>query len=201
MQSSPVLCVHGVYYVVPYMREHKYSVRDGREGASVVDTLVFSFKKPQQPDEEARVYFADEVLQGRVFLERHKRSRDDSRPFCGGFSRVVDPEMLTERSDRLKLVRHVHERCALNRGPIEVLWTSANGLIQAVNKPAGLPVVDSDGGYLTVGELCGGWRCGHRLDVCVSGVLLLGKVRQCLHHACDLSHACFFFRVEVLREL
>jgi hypothetical protein len=42
-------------------------------------------------------------------------------------------------------------------------------------QPAGVPVVDEEGGVGTVGGLMGGFRCGHRLDVCVSGVLIMAK--------------------------
>lgn len=174
-ERFPYLIVNGIRYVRPYLKDKLYSVRPNHEGESVVVVMAHAFRKREQSVEEACKYFVGEVEAGRIALERHKNSREDTRPFTGGFRSVEDPHMLTERNDRLRWVRHVHERCTVWRGKLETLWRDEEDRMRAVNKPAGLPVVDEEGGWQTVGSVMGGWRCGHRLDVCVSGVLLMAK--------------------------
>ncbi len=168
-----VIVVNRVCYVKPYITERVYSVRLGSEGQSVAAVLANAFRKATQAVEVAQTFFEREVAEGRISLERHRNARDDCRPFTAGFERVTDAAMLCERGDRIKVVRHLHERAFALRSPLEVLWRSADDSVRAINKPAGLPVVDEQGGVATVGGLMGGWRCGHRLDVSVSGVLIM----------------------------
>jgi 23S rRNA-/tRNA-specific pseudouridylate synthase len=142
--DADVFCfVDGVCYVKPYMNDRIYSVRMGSEGQSVAIVLANAFKRGSQAVEVAREHFEKEVLAARVFLERHKETRDDVRPFTAGFEQVTDANMVTERGDRIKIARHVHERVfALNRPGVEVLWRSQDDFVRVVNKPAGVPVVD-----------------------------------------------------------
>jgi 23S rRNA-/tRNA-specific pseudouridylate synthase len=168
-----VLVVNGVCYVKPHVKERIYSVRLGCEGKSVALVLSEAFRKASQEVAVAQTFFEREIKEGRVLLERHKKTRDDTGPFTDGFTMVEDPAMPCERGDRIRVIRHLHERVLAWRGPLEVVWSNADDSIRAINKPAGVPVVDEEGGVGTVGGLMGGWRCGHRLDVCVSGVLLM----------------------------
>lgn len=69
----------------------------------------------------------------------------------------------------------------------EVLWKSKDSRFMAVNKPAGLSCSNDPGSFGNIGKVLSGapssplelrgknWTCGHRLDLCVSGVLLLGN--------------------------
>jgi hypothetical protein len=129
-----VLVIHGVAYIKPYIKEKIYSVRLGKEGQTVPEVLGQAFKHASQELFVAVAHFVNETKAGRVCLERHKNSRDDNRPFTNGFSLVVDPNMLTERGDRIRVTRHVHERIFALNGPIPVLWRSADSLVCVVNK-------------------------------------------------------------------
>ncbi len=160
-----VLIIHGIGYVAPYIKDIIYSVRLGSENQSVCVVLGNAFRRAAQDVNVAISHFEHEVDAGRVFLERHKKTRDDQRPFTQGFTLVTDKHMLTERGDRLRVVRHVHERAFALSGPIKVLWKSPDNLVHVVNKPAGVPVVDEEGGFGTVGGLMGGWKVSWLLFV------------------------------------
>ena len=114
------------------------------------------------------------------------------------FQRLVDPDLITARGDILKIQNHVHERCTIYRGPLVTILDIAdmtasrsamsNFKLQeehhyrAIYKPAGLPVVNDEG--LRYGCVAGmvrdehNYHLGHRLDMPVEGVLLLGKGKK-----------------------
>ena len=171
-ERQQFLVVNNVRYVRPYIRQEVYSLRPKHvEGTAVVDIMVGAFGRSRS---DAKTYMTKEVLAGRVELLRHRRFRGDEAPFTS-WTKVADPEMPTEKGDRLRITKHIHERATIFRGEIDFLWS--NNVMAAVYKPAGLPVVDDIGGYSTVtGLLPGkGWRAGHRLDLPVQGILLVGK--------------------------
>ena len=167
--------VGGVCYVAPYMRDRVYSVRDAFAGQPVAEVLAHAFRHATQEVAPARTHFLKEAAAGRILLERHKNARDDTRPFTSGFAQVLDGEMATEKGDRLRVVRHLHERAFALRSLLRIVWRNKDDTVRVVHKPPGLPVVDEEGGVGTVGGMMGGWRCGHRLDVCVSGILIMCK--------------------------
>eukprot|EP00978_Attheya_sp_CCMP212_P010273 scaffold24741_cov53-Attheya_sp.AAC.2 len=121
------------------------------------------------------------------------------------FERVVDPHMMTARNDILRIRNHVHERCTIYRGPLVTIMdlpgntntrttSHSHSIIpdnnddkqchyeyRAVYKPAGLPVINNEGhAYGCVAGLVRhlGYHLGHRLDLPVEGVLLLGKGKK-----------------------
>lgn len=190
----PFLEVCGVRYVRPYIQEVEYAVRDRFVGlpVSAVLAMVFPLGQLKQWQAEAEAIpkslldaWARETQQGRVFLCRHRHSRDDTRPFCDKFRPVVDPFMLTEKMDRIKRTAHIHEFPGLAT-KIDVLWQSADNRFVAINKPAGIGCTN-ELGFNNVGKVMSysptlpplfrnkKWTCGHRLDLCVSGALLVGS--------------------------
>lgn len=144
IMESKFLDVEGFRYFRPFVREQAYSLRDKNVGLSVATVLALAFP-PQCTNltidddrlPEAKKFWVEEAKQGRVQLFRHKKSKDDARPFCGSFHPVEDANMSCERSDRIKFVRHVHEP-PTRAVYIERLWMSPNGQITVINKPAGL---------------------------------------------------------------
>jgi 23S rRNA-/tRNA-specific pseudouridylate synthase len=179
-KSSRFLVVRGIRYVRPYMKEQQYSLRITNIGKTVAVVLAEAFHRRTNQLEDTISYMKREIESGRVQLERHRKSREDNGPFAK-FEVLRDPDRITEKGDRFKLLQHCHERCTIYRGPLKTIYVTPDeqGSFRAVFKPAGLPVVDENGGYGTVEGLLEGedYRIGHRLDRPVSGILLLAKGR------------------------
>jgi 23S rRNA-/tRNA-specific pseudouridylate synthase len=179
-KKSRFVLVRGIRYVRPYLTEMPYSVRLPNVGKTVAVVLAEAFHRRSNPSLSDTIsYYSREIESGRVQLRRHKTSRDDEGLFCK-FAVLLDPNRIAAKSDQFKILRHVHERCTIDRGPLQTIYMSPDehGSYRAVLKPAGLPVVNDDvGGHGTVMGLLEGenYRPGHRLDQPVSGILLLAK--------------------------
>ncbi|KAL3924496.1 MAG: hypothetical protein SGILL_001007, partial [Bacillariaceae sp.] len=190
---SRFVIVHGIRYVRPYLHDQVYSVRmhHADKQTPIAEVLADAFGRTSNSFEESLHYFQQEVKHGRVQWKRNKRSREDDEPL---FETVLDPDLPTRRNDILKIQRHVHERCIVGAPLITVPcragadihnYTTCNNeeddCYRAIFKPAGIPVVGNEGtcyGSVTgilqdSGE--GDYRLGHRIDLPVSGILLLGK--------------------------
>jgi 23S rRNA-/tRNA-specific pseudouridylate synthase len=217
--TSRYLVARGIRYVVPYLHEQSYSVRQPHAGKSVVQVLSLALGRQHLSSDALDAYFRRQVLHGRIGLRRSKTHKADTGPFTccctvdGGaansispaFQTVLDPDMITAPKDRLHILQHVHERCTIYRGPLTTIpcctGASASASASTVNdndndnddqqqqqqeeyyravfKPAGLPVINGEGECRgCVAGLIrddGSWHLGHRLDLSVSGILLLGK--------------------------
>lgn len=194
--NARYVIVRGIRYVVPYLKEQEYSVRlnDADDNKSITQVLALRFDRRQHKDlVETEEYFRNQILhQHRVKLRRSKTSRHDTGPFTAASETVVDPDMVTKRNDVLQVLQHVHERCTLYRGPLITVPMMASSdsssqdadaapsFYRAIFKPAGLPVINNEGNYYAsvAGMLKDNYVLGHRLDLPVSGVLLVGKGKK-----------------------
>lgn len=182
-KKSRFVVVRGIRYVRPYLTEMIYSVRLPNVGKTAAVVLAEAFHRRSNPSLSDTIsYYSREIEAGRVQLRRHKTSREDEGPFCK-FSVLLDPNRIAAKGDRFKILQHVHERCTIDRGPLQTIYMSPDerGSYRAVLKPAGLPVVNDDvGGHGTVEGLLEGenYKAGHRLDQPVSGILLLAKGKR-----------------------
>ena len=179
------LVVNGIRYTRPYLHDQTYSVRKEQadQRMTVAEVLARAFGRESNAWEDSLQHFRNEIVQGRVWWKRNKSKRGDDEP---RFATLVDPDEATRRNDMLRIQRHVHERCMVGAELVRVpCYNSDKGSRDddyiAVFKPAGIPVVGSEGacygsvaGILqeTTGQ---DYRLGHRIDLPVSGILLLGK--------------------------
>ena len=198
------LIVRGIRYVVPYWHDQKYSVRleDANRHLTVVQVLASRLGRPHVPPDQLETYFR-RVLEeeGHVSIRRHQKKNNNravKRPKKNGnnqvdatnddYLQVQDPDTIVGRNDILKIRNHVHERCTLDRGPLVTLQdiicdSTSSSYYRAIYKPAGLPVMNNEGlayGCVAgmVGDSSSGYHLGHRLDLPVEGVLLLGKGKK-----------------------
>eukprot|EP01059_Diplonema_ambulator_P011174 TRINITY_DN21150_c0_g1_i1.p1 TRINITY_DN21150_c0_g1~~TRINITY_DN21150_c0_g1_i1.p1 ORF type:complete len:385 (+),score=120.21 TRINITY_DN21150_c0_g1_i1:132-1157(+) len=149
----------------------------------VVDVLaeVFRLHKGEQDIEEAKEYWRGVVEGGRVKVRRSKKSRDDTSPLAVDFC-VVQTDFVVEKQDRLKILKHTHERVVTGEDP-NLLFD--NDKFFVVNKPPGIPCVDAEGGHNNIVSLATqmlnaqGRRVRlhlvHRLDKPVGGILILSR--------------------------
>ena len=187
MTSKPrFLVVNGISYIRPYLHDQTYSVRmqQADQQLSIAEVLAHAFGRESNKWEDSVQYFHNEICQGRVQWKRNKLKRNDDEPI---FRTILNPNEPTRRNDVLKIQRHIHERCMVGTKLVTMPCYSDNNNINvddsyiAVFKPAGIPVVGSDGAcYGSVTGILqqtgqGDYRLGHRIDLPVSGVLLLGK--------------------------
>ncbi|KAL3905359.1 MAG: hypothetical protein SGARI_004500 [Bacillariaceae sp.] len=192
MNSKPrFLVVNGIRYIRPYLYDQTYSVRmqHADQKLTIAEVLAHAFGRESNQWKDSVKYFHNEIAHGRVQWKRNKLKRDDDEP---KFQTVLNADEPTRRNDILKIQRHIHERCMVGADLVTIPCYSSNHNTTAHNnhdshdayiavlKPAGIPVVGSDGachGSVT-GILQGDdddYRLGHRIDLPVSGILLLGK--------------------------
>jgi hypothetical protein len=151
----------------------------------------------QQDLDESTAYWAGEVDGGRVRVRRKKRSVDDPWLFtpCApdtvlekgmAFSipALTGPQLFSTAciccaGDSLEVMRHAHERVVAGGVPAVLQETP---LVYVVHKPAGVPCTANDGGVNNVVSIASASLFGgrplhpcHRLDLPVSGILLLAK--------------------------
>jgi 23S rRNA pseudouridine1911/1915/1917 synthase len=183
--KSRFLVVHGVRYVRPYLHDQLYSVRmhHADERLTLAQVLAHAFGRESNDWDDSVEHFRNEITQGRVQWRRNRRLHPDD-PEPHRFVTVSDPVRTTRRNDVLRLRRHVHERCLVGADLVQVPCYGDSGRedddsYMAVFKPAGVPVVGNDGtchGSVTgIMSEKGDYRLGHRIDLPVCGILLLGK--------------------------
>lgn len=181
------VCVRGLRYVVPYETVSVHWIKDRHDGCSLAAVCTDMFgshesrgSEPEDSrDESAPLtslkYWTREIDSGRVLL-KHKRMRQDDPLPC--FARVP-PETPVERQWQVKILRHVHERVTSAALP-EVLFEDAHMIV--VDKPSGVPTQDDVDGSTSVACILQRMRPelttlrpAHRLDLGVSGALVLAK--------------------------
>ena len=164
--------LHGLRYVEPYLAASVHWPKDAHVGHSLAQTCTEIFGGHGS---SSHAHWTREILAGRVQLKRKRRRLEDPVPSF----ETVPPAELLDRQCQIKQLRHVHERVVTAVEP-RVLWEDDDMLI--VDKPAGLPTQDDIDGCSSVAgavkrlrpELTT-LRPAHRLDIGVSGVLVLAK--------------------------
>eukprot|EP01060_Flectonema_neradi_P004642 TRINITY_DN1300_c1_g2_i1.p1 TRINITY_DN1300_c1_g2~~TRINITY_DN1300_c1_g2_i1.p1 ORF type:complete len:435 (+),score=48.67 TRINITY_DN1300_c1_g2_i1:150-1454(+) len=179
--------VNGLRYVVPYMSCQTYSVKGDHDGKAITQVLgeTFRLQRGTQDIEESKRHWQGEVNGKRIALKRRKTHKEDTGPFTADFEEVLEEELAVKEQDKIRMNKHVHERVVTGSTPTLIEDT---GDFVIINKPAGIPCVDSQGGFnniidISIHELRPHLRPGlslklhpvHRLDAPVSGVLILAR--------------------------
>ena len=170
--------VNGLRYVVPYVMQQDYSVRDKHCNTPALDVLAETFRlqRGTQDLDEARDFWRSAFDEGRVTIKRSKLSRDDVDPYTQSYIKI-GPDFVVRKQDRLKITKHQHSR-AIGGGEVKVL--KDDGRYVALYKPACVPVVDGSGGrncIVDIAQRVVGAKIHlvHRLDSPVSGLLLMAR--------------------------
>jgi len=181
--SSTSVIVHGVRYVRPYLQFQQYSIRLHHEGMSIVDVLSTVFDRAHCSSEETKQYFTAQILEGRIeykktptkvntHQQQHQQHQKQwERP---QFEVIKDPTFAVSKNGKLRMLRHIHERCTIGSPIHEIPICAATSsrcfavdkstsvptlkskrrsrigqekeqLFRAVFKPAGLPVIGGGG--------------------------------------------------------
>ena len=160
--------VNGLRYVMPYESVNVHAVRERHHHCSLLKVCTEMFGDQGSG-------WLPEIEAGRVLVKRKRKRREDPMPVFEalGAEEVVEPQW------QLKILRHVHERVSSGEDPT-ILWEDAKMMV--VNKPAGLPTIDDIGGSASVTSVVQRMRPelttlrpAHRLDLGVSGALVLAK--------------------------
>lgn len=173
--AAEYICVRGLRYAAPYLDVAVHWSKERHEGKTLAAACTNMFGNHSSDDTSDPSYWCREIEAGRVMLKRHRAHKDDPEPDF----ELVSPEALVSRQCQIKILRHVHERVTSAADPV-VLYEDNSMLV--VNKPAGVPVLDEVDGSSSV--VCitrrlrpdlTSLRLAHRLDLSVSGALVLAK--------------------------
>jgi 23S rRNA-/tRNA-specific pseudouridylate synthase len=127
------------------------------------------------PPAYAVQYWALQVAAGRIRIRRRRERREDPEPL---FESELNAEALMGRKGKVGILRHMHERVTSADMP-QVLHEDDTMLI--CNKPPGLPTTNEVGGFACLGAVLvhmtgdASLKCAHRLDLGVSGALVVAK--------------------------
>ena len=186
-RPSEYVTVNGLRYVVPYISNQTYSVKGDHSGKEISQVLgeTFRLQRGMQDLDESKRHWQGEVEGGRISLKRRKTHKEDDGPFTSDFENVPEETFTVKEQDKIRMNKHVHERVVSGTQPT-LIKDTGNFII--INKPAGIPCVDSQGGInniidIAIHELSPQLRPGasrklhpvHRLDAPVSGILILAR--------------------------
>ena len=133
--------VHGVRYVRPYLQFQQYSIRLHHDKMPILDVLSTVFDRAHCSPQETKRYFTTQILEGRIEYrksptkrkvvgnhqnhqnqnghknkhqkqQRQLHQQQQERP---QFEIVKDPNFVVSKNERLRIMRHVHERCTIGK--------------------------------------------------------------------------------------
>lgn len=173
------ITVNGLRYAIPALTKRLAYLPEQYVGSTVLLAVasMWRLRRGEQPLEESEAFWRQEIQENRLWLRRKVKDKDDP----AGLWALVNIADIASKGDCIMVVLHRHER-VVPAVQLQKLLETEDFVV--VDKPAGLAcswdVEEANSLRAVVCEQLGmdGLRLAHRLDICVTGCLILARTKK-----------------------